>query len=418
MRQRSKPQVTRVALVGAGPANLSLAALLRPFQQRYSVEVEIFESEASVSWHPGQLLPGAELQSEWYRDLVTPVDPTSQFSFLNYLKHHGRIMRFFNSGIICPSRKEFQDYLQWVASNLDIEFGFSCSAISKSGGRYNLEFDSDRQSRRDFDYVSLGVGRRPLVATDRWPISANVMHSSSFASKFHAETGDTVVVVGGGQSGAEIFGHLLNAFDTIGLVRLYWVTRGSAFFQLDTGYFIRELYTLPIAKNYMNLEGKDQVRAGRELKRTASGVSEATMSGIYRALYEMSCDRSRERDIQLLSECSVTGGISAEDGAISVSSTGLNSGLLPKRWSKVILCTGFSGSNASLPSGLTDNFVKEPNEFGVVDGEGLFIQSYVGGIHFDANENFVCAAQRNARIVNSILGDDVYSVSELDRFMF
>ena len=89
--------------VGAGPFNLSLAALIAPtgFNARF------FERSANFEWHPGLLFPEATIQVSFLKDLVTLVDPTSQYSFLAFLRAHQRLYRFINRTEIRVSRKEF-----------------------------------------------------------------------------------------------------------------------------------------------------------------------------------------------------------------------------------------------------------------------------------------------------------------------
>ena len=68
------------------------------------------------------------MQTEFYRDLVTPIDPTSRFSFLNYVKSNGRLDQFFCSSTIYPTRREFEDYFNWVAEpNSRHRFRGECS---------------------------------------------------------------------------------------------------------------------------------------------------------------------------------------------------------------------------------------------------------------------------------------------------
>ncbi|HET8661472.1 MAG TPA: SidA/IucD/PvdA family monooxygenase [Micromonosporaceae bacterium] len=76
---------------GLGPFNLSLAALVEPLPE---IRARFFEAEASFRWHCGIMVPGAQLQVSFLKDLVTLVDPTSSFSFLNYLASEGRLYRF------------------------------------------------------------------------------------------------------------------------------------------------------------------------------------------------------------------------------------------------------------------------------------------------------------------------------------
>jgi lysine N6-hydroxylase len=118
--------------VGAGPANLSLAALLASARERgLTCLTSIFlEKNQRVFWHSGQMFAGTLMQTEFYRDLVTPVDPTSRFSFLNYLKLNGRLDQFLCSEYICPTRREFEDYFNWVAAQLpDVVFGTNVFSV-------------------------------------------------------------------------------------------------------------------------------------------------------------------------------------------------------------------------------------------------------------------------------------------------
>ena len=118
--------------VGAGPANLSLASLLTTARERglTSITATFFECEATVFWHSLQMFPGSLMQTEFYRDLVTPIDPTSKFSFLNYLKAQARLDQFFCSSTIYPTRREFEDYFRWVAGQIgEVIFGVDVNCV-------------------------------------------------------------------------------------------------------------------------------------------------------------------------------------------------------------------------------------------------------------------------------------------------
>ncbi len=47
---------------------------------------------------------------------MTLRNPTSPYSFANYLKAHGRLMDFINLHTFYPCRMEANDYLRWVAA--------------------------------------------------------------------------------------------------------------------------------------------------------------------------------------------------------------------------------------------------------------------------------------------------------------
>ncbi len=63
-------------------------------------------------------------------DLVTLADPTSPFSFLNYLHASGRLYRFYFRERFHVLRREFEAYCQWVAARLEsCRFGHRVDAI-------------------------------------------------------------------------------------------------------------------------------------------------------------------------------------------------------------------------------------------------------------------------------------------------
>lgn len=56
------------------------------------------------------------VHNSWLKDLATLRNPQSPITFLNYLHSEGRLISFINNGSQIPSRREFTDYLAWVAS--------------------------------------------------------------------------------------------------------------------------------------------------------------------------------------------------------------------------------------------------------------------------------------------------------------
>lgn len=69
--------------IGLGPFNLGLACLAEPIDHLNGL---FLESKPDFEWHSGMFLEGAHLQTPFMSDLVTMADPTSPYSFLNYLK--------------------------------------------------------------------------------------------------------------------------------------------------------------------------------------------------------------------------------------------------------------------------------------------------------------------------------------------
>jgi lysine N6-hydroxylase len=138
--------------VGVGPFNLSLAALLAPTD----LKARFLDRSPDFQWHPGLLFPEATLQVSYLKDLVTLVDPTSQYSFLAFLRAHKRLYPFINRTEIRVSRKEFNQYLQWVAGRLpNVEFGADVREVALDEQGFSVQVD--RRTIRTKNIV-LGTG--------------------------------------------------------------------------------------------------------------------------------------------------------------------------------------------------------------------------------------------------------------------
>ncbi len=109
------PEHFAVAGIGAGPANLSFAALA---EGRIPGRVALFDSRPGPAWHPGLLYPGTQLQTSWIKDLVSLVEPCNRLSFLNYLVRTGRVYGFLNAQYTSIPRLEYARYLAWASDEL------------------------------------------------------------------------------------------------------------------------------------------------------------------------------------------------------------------------------------------------------------------------------------------------------------
>ncbi|MFX4410421.1 SidA/IucD/PvdA family monooxygenase, partial [Acinetobacter baumannii] len=76
--------------IGLGPFNLSLASLLH---DKSELQYRFFDQREKFDWHAGMQLPNAMLQVPFMADLVSMVEPTSPFSFLNYFSVHDKFHR-------------------------------------------------------------------------------------------------------------------------------------------------------------------------------------------------------------------------------------------------------------------------------------------------------------------------------------
>src|SRR6478735_242668 len=114
--------------IGIGPFNLGLAALTHPIKELNGIFID---KNKSFNWHPGLMLPTAKMQVPFYADLVTLADPTSPFTYMNYLKQTGKLFRFAINESYFPYRSEYNEYCQWVVAQLNnLHFSHECKTIS------------------------------------------------------------------------------------------------------------------------------------------------------------------------------------------------------------------------------------------------------------------------------------------------
>ncbi|MCI0686239.1 MAG: SidA/IucD/PvdA family monooxygenase [Sporichthyaceae bacterium] len=249
--------------VGVGPFNLSLAALADPVPDLSAI---FLDAKPDFAWHPGMLIDGTTVQVPFLADLVSLVDPTNWWSFLSYLRVHGRLFPFYFSQRWHPGRREYNDYCRWAAQSLDsCRFGWRVEAVRPSGDPGFLavecaELATGRTERLLARNLVLGVGTEPSVPQPfaelitRHGGTKRVFHSADYLD-YRGGLDDVrdITVVGSGQSGAEVFLDLLRAQADRGW-RLRWLTRSPAFAPMEysklglehfTPDYVRYFRTLP-----------------------------------------------------------------------------------------------------------------------------------------------------------------------------
>ncbi|MFD4529268.1 SidA/IucD/PvdA family monooxygenase [Streptomyces sp. NPDC058470] len=166
--------------VGAGPSNLSLAALAKSHPD---IDFRVFERNSAISWHPGMMVRGARLQVAPVKDLVTLVDPGSPFSFNAFLKAKNRLYRALVAHRSGVSRQEYEQYYEWVAGQIEeIALGEEVHEIDFRSGEFRIETANGTacQARN----VVVGVGRTPHVPEFAKPLLGDgVFHSSRYLDR-------------------------------------------------------------------------------------------------------------------------------------------------------------------------------------------------------------------------------------------
>jgi L-lysine 6-monooxygenase (NADPH-requiring) len=214
---------------GFGPASLAIAVALNDALDTNNAihglrpKVCFLEKQHQFAWHEGMLLPGSKMQISFIKDLATLRDPRSEFTFLNYLKRHGRLVQFSNLGTFLPSRVEFEDYLGWCANHFNdvVEYSqevleiFPKQAIERS---YKMDCFSIRSrntrngsiTTRTARNIVIAIGGTPHIPTPFPTDEPRVIHSSQYRSRvptllLEKNKPYHIAVVGSGQSAAEVF---------------------------------------------------------------------------------------------------------------------------------------------------------------------------------------------------------------------
>ena len=412
--------VLDLAGAGIGPFNLSLAAQLDSIPQ---LSVRFFERRPAFAWHPGMMLPGAEMQTSILKDLVTATNPTSPWSFLSYLVEHKRFYQFLNAEYEAVPRKEFADYLAWVARGLtSLRFGASMREVHANDGFFSIATDDGPISARN---LSVGVGK--IAARPSWAEQlpkSMTFHSSEAALRLGDVKAPRVAVIGGGQSGAEIVDALL---DLNAVSSVHWISRRPNFEPLDATPFTNELFTPGYMERFHGLPEELRLTHTRRQVLASDGVSASTLKKLYRRLYERKLEAANGSDhgISLRPFRDV---ISAEQDGPEIALTmrnGFDNSIETLAVDMVVLATGYRFVLPeflhSLENRIELNSIGEPvleSDFSLAwDGPGenrIFILNAGRHSHGIAEPQLSLAAWRSAVIANALLGREHFNLGQLD----
>ncbi len=204
--------------IGFGPSNIALAiALDEKRQAGHRFDALFIERQPGFAWHPGMLLAHAHMQISFLKDLATLRNPTSRFTFVNYLHEKQRLQDFINLSTFFPSRHEFNDYLGWAAAQFDDRCAYGEEVFEVQPEARGSEVALLRvRSRNASGQVRERMARNLVVSlggTPRIPDAfrslrgdSRVFHSSSYLRDIANNTqAQRIAVIGAGQSAAELF---------------------------------------------------------------------------------------------------------------------------------------------------------------------------------------------------------------------
>ncbi|GAB3278599.1 lysine N(6)-hydroxylase/L-ornithine N(5)-oxygenase family protein [Parasphingorhabdus pacifica] len=416
--------------VGIGPFNLSAAALA---DQVPDLSVAFLDESPTFSWHPGLLIEGTTLQVPFLADLVTLVEPASPWSFLSYLKEHGRLFPFYFQENFHISRREYSHYCGWVADSLpSCRFGKRVVSVSwdEADDVFQVVSEDVQTAVRESltaRNVVLGVGTAPSAPEPlRHLLGKEVFHSASYLDNVDSlRDAEDITVIGSGQSGAEVLLDLLRSQEENGW-RLRWLTRSRAFAPMEYSKIGLEHFTPEYTEYFRTLDQDTRDRVIREQWQLYKASSADTLAQIHDVLYERGLGGHRP-DVTMMPNVAVTdahrdsGGIELachhveQDRAFDVTTD------------RVVLATGYTTGRPACLDPLAELIEWDDHERYRVDDDyrvttdptvsgGLYVQNAETHTHGVGSPDLGLGAHRAARILNSIADRQAFSLQSHSAF--
>jgi lysine N6-hydroxylase len=274
--------------IGAGPANLSFAALFEKAAAPH--QMGLYDRQPGPQWHPSLLFSGVRMQTSWLKDLVTLVDPQHRLSFLSYAVSTGRIFGLINAQYDHIPRGEYMRYLAWAAERLpNVHWSTPIDRVSFDEDEGFTVHAGDHPVGQS-DHLVLGVGTVPYVPPgfaslppDRGIVPDYLwQHIDAMAE----HRSDPIAVVGGGQTGAECVIRLLRS----GFTDIRWFGRRPWFQEIDDTPPANDFYR-PAYSSFLQ-------QLSRPARRTLVGsqvlTGDAISPGLMRTLYQANYDAQLE----------------------------------------------------------------------------------------------------------------------------
>lgn len=418
--------------VGVGPFNLSLAALASGVPE---LSAAFLDRLPEFRWHPGLMIEGATIQVPFLADLVSLVQPAHPLSFLSYLADVQRLFPFYFAERLHVDRTEYDDYLRWASKRLpSCRFDTEVTGVDWSARDNAFVVDAisaGTPTRLLATNIVLGIGTTPSVPAALRSLVADqdtlVLHSADYLMRRdELAAADEVVVIGSGQSGAEVFLDLLRR-RPVGRERLRWFARTSALAPMEYSKLGLEHFTPDYTRFFHGLPEPVRSRLVDAQWQLYKGISAETMAEIHDELYRRSVHCGWP-DVEITPGVEVraakeTGkryqldlGHVQDQGARTIAADG------------IVLATGYAQRSLDqLLGALTERSVTDSAGRLLVDADyrvrldpaitgALFVQNAEKHTHGVGAPDLGLGAWRAATILNSIRGREVFRLPSRTAF--
>ncbi len=401
--------------VGIGPSNLSTAALLHPCKK--DINYLFFDNKKEFKWHPGMLFPNATIQVSILKDLVSMVDPANPFSFLNFLKKTGRLYLFASKGSFDGiKRKEFEQYFKWCSNYIDeLHFSSTVESLYQKDNVFHLSINGKKFISKN---VISGAGLTAKVPSCCTPyLGSTMFHSTQFLISDLDYSNKKITVVGGGQSGIEIVLHLLND-KNIDPKNINWISSSYNLLPMEDTPFSNELYTPNYSDYFFELKKEPKNKLLNLQKNTSDGISETSLNELFELLYNNKFLFGKS-NINIYMNTYLTDVDTAIDANFNLEiSQKDNSAKINLPSDLVILATGLEYKIPTFLEPIMDDLVINDGKFEInedysiktkIESQGkIYLHNGARHVRGVADPNLSLLAWRSAKIINSILGKEIY----------
>lgn len=405
--------------VGIGPFNLSLACMTAPLN---NVKTLFFDSKPQFDWHSGIMPEWTTLQIPFFADLVTFADPTSPFSFLNFLKSQGRIYQYYIRESFFILRSEYNEYCQWAAAQLNsLRFGHQVTDIvyDSSSKIYTVttQQSDNRVSQVRTRHIVLGTGTSPVIPEFCQPFKQQLHLSADYLKhKQDYQHKKSITIVGSGQSGAEIFYDLLNDID-VHHYQLNWITRSDRFFAMDLNKLTLELTSPDYTDHFYHLPAEQRDDVINKQAVLYKGINTQLLDDIYDLLYI----KTRKPNVATRLVAGTQVNHLHHDGDVftldcTKQDASKNFTLTSEA---VILALGYEYQQPDFLSSIAEYLCWDEQKrlmltrnYAISHDHNVFVQNVGLYSHGISTPDLGMGCYRNAIIINQILNEEVYPVEK------
>ncbi|GAB3055558.1 lysine N(6)-hydroxylase/L-ornithine N(5)-oxygenase family protein [Virgibacillus ainsalahensis] len=411
--------------IGIGPYNLGLAALLE-----YTPELDavFFDKTPKFEWHPGMLIEHTDLTIPFLADLVTFADPTSKFTYVNYLHEKNRLYEFYFLTKFHVPRQEYNDYLQWVANQLEtLYFGYEVVDVidhkEAEQPHYEVVVEEISTKKRTAYFtknVAMATGSEPFVldAMKGHP-KGDVLHTSRYMfEKESLVQSPHITVVGAGQSGVEVLLDLLKEQENKEF-QLTLFSRSSGLFQLEKAKFAQEYFSPDFVDYFHSLNFKQRNDTLETLGSLRKGINPDTLKELYETLYHKTIGQKKQ-PVTIQPNTEVKNLSKKNDNYVLHCHQWQKDNSFDYETNKVILATGYK---PHIPDWFYDRFqdkiewedddrYKVTRDYQLIFNDNrdhhFFTLTNLEHSHGTAATNLGLSVQRNIQIINLLARREVY----------